>query len=227
MKKNILLLVLFCLVSIHLINPQIIVKSIEGFAQYKKTSTSEWIPLKVEDKLENGYIIYTGFKSNVTIQTPTSIIEVKPLTQMTVESIISTNEKISTDLYLKYGKIKAVVNPNKQTQTLFKVRSANSTASVRGTSFVFGENQLFVEDGTVLFLTDSNFSLLVQKDEASFIDNFGNIVTPFQNKIYSSTVSTMALGTTSEEENIYDSQSKNETKTGNIIVNIKVKGGQR
>src|SRR4030043_1960722 len=164
MKKTLLvklIIISAILLLSYTLNAQITVKSITGFVQFKKNISSEWIIPKVGDKLEPGYIIYTGFKSTAVIQTPNAVIEVKPLSQITISSLLVSQDKVSTDIYLKYGKVKAEVNINKQTQTLFKVRSANSTASVRGTKFLFGDKELFVDAGTVYLLSDANFSALV------------------------------------------------------------------
>lgn len=208
------------------IYPQATVKVIQGFAQSKENTSADWKPLKVGDKLQNGSIIYTGFKSTVIVQTVNATIEIKPLTQMTLASIIASENKITTDLELKYGKVKAEVNTNKETQTLFKVRSANSTASVRGTSFTFGEDELFVNHGTVLFTTDSNISLLVQKNESSSTNKFGETVRPMQHKFANATVTTTPVGTSSGESDMDNNLTTRRTQAkGNIIINIKVTGG--
>ncbi len=208
----------------YALNAQITVKSITGFVQYKKNISSEWIIPKVGDKLEPGYIIYTGFKSTALIQTPNAVIEVKPLSQITISSLLVSQEKVETDIYLKYGKVKAEVNINKQTQTLFKVRSANSTASVRGTKFLFGDKELFVDEGTVYLLSDANFSALVQRNENAIISTFGDISSGAENRMAQSNINTNPMGTDPSEGDFSDSlglgASKGEAK---IIIRINVK----
>jgi len=222
---KLLLIGLFFAVS-FLINSQVTVKTITGFAQVKESANSDWRALKVGDKLQNGSVIYTGFKSSVIIQTIDATVEIKPLTQMTIASIIASENRVTTDLKLKYGKVKADVNTNKQTQTLFKVRSANSTASVRGTSFIFGDNELIVNEGTVLFTTDFNLNLFVQRNEFSSTNRFGETTHPMQNRFSNASISTSPIGTSSGESDMdIGTGTRKIQAKGNIIINIKVIGG--
>ncbi|MBN2544220.1 MAG: FecR domain-containing protein [Spirochaetes bacterium] len=222
MKKIIIILLIIFIT--YTLNAQITIKSIIGFVQFKKDINSEWIIPKVGDKLQPGYIIYTGFKSTAVIQTPNAVIEVKPLSQITISSLLVSQDKISTDIYLKYGKVRAEVNVNKQTQTLFKVRSANSTASVRGTIFEFGDKELLVDEGTVYLLSDSNFSALVEKNETAVISTFGDITSPADNKVVSAAVNTNPLGTSQGEGDFSDVLGINSIKSeAKIIIRIYVK----
>ena len=181
MSKQKFFLTLLFFIQMTLFFGQIKLVSLSGYVQLKYDEKSNWITPKAGDLLKTGYIIYTGFNSSAVIQINNSKIDVKPVTQISIAGLLSANNKEQTDLSLKYGNIKAEVNKNKETQIVFKVRSANSTASVRGTSFIFGDDELFVEKGTVQFLSDYGFDTLVQAGEKANVSKLSMSTTPMQN----------------------------------------------
>jgi hypothetical protein len=178
MKKG--LFIFFVLSLCFYVNPQdISLYSVTGLVKIKADeNAANWTVAKAGQKLALGNLVFTGLDSTAIIQTVNAKIEVKALSQASVKSLVETKDNIVTDVYVKYGKIKANVDKNKEVKTLFKVRSANSTASVRGTIFTFGESTLFVEDGTVQLVNDYENSALVQKGERADIINLDVIKAP-------------------------------------------------
>jgi hypothetical protein len=191
--------------------------SISGVVQFKETENAKWVKASVGQKLSAGFFIYTGFDSNAVIQTPNAKIEVKPLSQVSIASLIADKKNIVTDVYLKYGKVKANIEKNAEVKTLFKVRSANSTASVRGTYFGFGNDEATVENGVVNLTNANGSSVLVQVGEnasAGFMQPLG---TPAKNKELGSSVNFLPLGISGAEfGNIKDIGGNN--SSSNIII---------
>ena len=140
MKRKYITAVLFFISALYLSGESIRLISTSGIVQVRTSQTGNWLKAVQGQNLKTGYFIYTGFNSTAVIQTDNAKIEVKALSQASVSTLVATKENIETDIYLKYGKVKAEVEKSDDVRTVFKVRSTNSTASVRGTIFTFGEN---------------------------------------------------------------------------------------
>lgn len=111
---------------------------------------SEWKAAKVGDILKKGAVISTGFKSSCTINIDGSTVTLDPMTRITIEKLASNSTKSQTNLYLNNGKMGADVKKTAGKKVDFKVTSAASTASVRGTSFIFFANgKLVTTEGLV------------------------------------------------------------------------------
>jgi hypothetical protein len=178
MKKGILS-ALFCFISLFIFSQDISLYSVNGLVKIKTDeNAANWTVAKAGQKLALGNVIFTGLKSEAIIKTINALIEVKALSQASVKNLVETKDNIVSDVYVKYGKVKANVDKNREVKTVFKVRSANSTASVRGTIFTFGENALFVEEGTVHLVNDYDNSALVQKGEKAYIRKLDVIEAP-------------------------------------------------
>jgi FecR protein len=167
---------------IFYINAQdITLLSATGTVQIKPNEKANWVAAKVGQKLGIGNFIFTGFNSNAVLQTIKAKIEVKPLTQVSIDTLVQDNSNIITDVQLKYGKVTATVDKKEDKTVLFKVRSANSTASVRGTQFTLSDDELYVKEGTVYLVNNKiNNSLLVQKNERVYIPNLDIIKDPYK-----------------------------------------------
>lgn len=174
---NIILVLIFSTVFFY--GEKIIISSFNGLVQVKKDTALNWQNVSKGQQLDIDTYIYTGFNSYALLQTHNAKIEVKPLSQVKVASLIAVKENVATDLYLKYGKVKANVETSKDVKTIFQVRSANSTASVRGTIFTFGEDMLYVEEGTVLLKSKHGDFALVQKNEKAYSPFMGMIENPY------------------------------------------------
>ena len=222
MKKYNLSIILFFLAFCCYAN-SIRLVDLTGIVQVKATVSSGWQKAVSGQALKPGNFIYTGFNSSCIIQTNNAKIEVKPLSQTSVNSLISTKESIETEVYLKYGKVKADVQTSENVRTVFKVRSANSTASVRGTIFTFGENILFVESGTVELLGAHSDSVLVQKNEKASVRFLQFIDNPLAEKLKLYQVNAGPLGLAEAETSSGSTRTRtggSPVTTANVIINI-------
>jgi len=196
--------------------------SLEGVVQVKASENSEWRNASVGDKLAAGYFIHTGFKSTAIIQSNTIKLEVKPLTQITVAALLKEGDTISSDVLLKYGKVKADVQKSEDVKTMFKVRTANSTASVRGTAFTFGDNILNVERGKVELINDSGSSVFVLGGESAKAPKMDGLSTPYSETLDGYNVSTLPMGMSQSEINSVKSPFGNGGSHGEGSVIIKI-----
>ncbi len=164
------------------------VVSIQGVVQTKKNQPESWAKVVAGDMLAPGNLIFTGFNSSAILEYNTIKIEVKPLSQLQISSLFSDSNKTVSDVYLKYGQIKADVKRIDTVKTDFKVRSANTTASVRGTGFTFGNDVLLVEHGTVLYEDTLFNNALAQSGEQyqyakylySIVENIETLVAGYE-----------------------------------------------
>ena len=219
-KVKVLFLIVFLGLNIFCLDVKLI--SMSGTVQVKENEKAQWVLAKEGQILESGFYIYTGLKSLAIIEQGKTKIEIKPLTQATISSILQSGDTIATDVLLKYGKIKATVEKVENAKTMFKVRSANSTASVRGTVFVFGEDTLEVERGTVFFIGDNQNSTLVQSGEKSLYYNFDVISSPFVESGNQYYIDALPFGLTDTESKGDTNLNTNKKQSTNSFVKIKI-----
>ena len=142
------------------------VTKITGKAQVQKGA--DWIPLSVGQTLTPGDTISTGFRSELLLQIGPSVVTVKPLSRLTLQTLIQTGTELQTDLYLRVGKIDAQVNKSEVvTSQKFNAGSPVATASVRGTSFSFDTINLEVTRGLVNFTDFHGNTVSVPLGEAA------------------------------------------------------------
>lgn len=111
-----------------------------------------WISLQEGDIIEKGAVISTGFRSSAIISIKKSEFKLGPLTRITIEDLVSSQEDDTTQLFIDSGSIDANVNPDSGKRVGFKVRSPVATASVRGTIFNLNcAGDLRVERGAIAF----------------------------------------------------------------------------
>lgn len=149
-KKTILfvlIIIAFCLPSMA---DDAVFKTVNGNVEYRVSPDGEWQKAEKGISIPQGSDISTGFKSSSAILVNDSVVMVKALTRMSLDEIVKTNNGPVTGLYLLSGKVQVEVKPSVNTEkTEFKIRSPMSTASVRGTGFVYDCQNLLVGHGRV------------------------------------------------------------------------------
>ncbi|MFP4492235.1 MAG: FecR domain-containing protein [Spirochaetaceae bacterium] len=118
--------------------------------------------------------ISTGFNSEAEIAIGESTLEVDALTRMDLEELIEKEGTIDTTLNLKVGKVKADVRSSEGMRNNFKLRSPQSTAAVRGTSFEYDGYTLTVDEGVVTLSNNIGQSRTVSQGEGSSTDGFSS-----------------------------------------------------
>jgi hypothetical protein len=110
-----------------------------------------------------------------------STITVRPLTRLSLEEIIRSQNGEQVNLYLQTGRVRAEVNPPSGGTVNFSVRSPSVTASVRGTSFDFDTENLRVAEGRVQYSLANGRQVYVDERERSYVDEANNrVASPFE-----------------------------------------------
>ncbi|MFP3043745.1 FecR family protein [Treponema primitia] len=148
MKKLIPLMLLIC-ISVSLSAQTAFIRDLTGTVEVKLPGSAEWTLALIGQGIENQTVISTGFKSTARIGLGNSVLTVQPLTRLTLEQIQEAASTEQVKLYLQTGRVRADVTPPSGGKVDFTVRSPSVTASVRGTSFEFDGQRLWVEEGRV------------------------------------------------------------------------------
>ncbi len=129
--------------------------SVRGKVEYRLPGQG-WRNASVGDRVPTGAQISTGFNSSANIELEEAVLRVTALTRMRIEELVQKEGLISTDINLKVGRIQAEVKSSEGLRHNFKLRSALSTAAVKGTSFMYDGVNLETFDGTVRFTNPFN-----------------------------------------------------------------------
>jgi hypothetical protein len=162
--------------------------SVSGKVEYRLPGQG-WRSAAVGDRVPTGTQISTGFNSRASIEIEQAVLRVEALTRMRIDELVKKEGLISTDINLRVGKIQAEVKRTEDLRHDFKLRSAQSTAAVRGTSFVYDGVNLETFDGTVHFTNPFNIGRNVSAGADAVIGEEGilpsgtqddDFMTPFE-----------------------------------------------
>ena len=180
MKHLVIALVLFLAAAgIFAQNQNAVIKEITGTVELKAPGQANFRPARVGERVGNTTIISTGFKSTAVIEIGSSTITVRPLTSLSLETILGTNEGPATNLELRTGRVRVDVNPPAGSRANFNVQSPSSTASVRGTNFEMDFMNITVNKGTVVFGSGDQ-PVLVTAGQSTWVDTVtGKVLNTF------------------------------------------------
>lgn len=148
--RKVLFLALLALTP-SLFSLEAVIVEITGRVKIRMSADGRWQKAETGQVLPADGMISTGLKSTAKLDLGNAELEVLPLTRMSVDALVDSEESVSTSLFLKGGKIKANVKAIEGKENDFKIKSPVATASVRGTSFEFSGNELKVTQGKVAF----------------------------------------------------------------------------
>lgn len=168
MKKYILIILLLLIGTFLFAEITAVVKDISGKVEIMAPGGS-WKKAAEGMKIEEGYFISTGFRSEAVLELGPSKVIVKQLTRMKLEELVEKEGTVSTSLNLRVGKIKAEVRTTAGLRQDFRLTSPVSTAAVRGTSFEYDGVNLKVLEGSVEFTNQRGQRRLVPAGVASRI----------------------------------------------------------
>ncbi|MDZ7793084.1 MAG: FecR domain-containing protein [Spirochaetia bacterium] len=162
--------------------------AVTGKVEYRLPG-SNWQKAAVGVRVPTGARISTGFNSRASIEIEEAVLHVDALTRMRIDELVKKEGLISTDINLKVGRIQADVQRTEGLRHNFKLRSAQSTAAVRGTSFIYDGINLAVFDGTVRFSNPFDIGRNVSAGDEATMGQDGllrsgilddNFMTPFE-----------------------------------------------
>lgn len=150
------------------------VETVSGSVEFRPPGGS-WQTVREGQQIDRGTTLSTGFNSRAQLRLTNSIIDVAPLTRMTLEELVQTSDTVSTDLFVRVGRVRANVQTTEGIQSEFRLRSSTATASVRGTDFSFDTKRTTVNEGTVNVANFLGRSTNVPQGGSAVIQQFGSI----------------------------------------------------
>jgi hypothetical protein len=181
--KNLLFVTIFVLTGLSAYAQSAVIERITGTVEIKQPREASFKAAKNGDSLFKETVISTGFKSFAVVKTGSTTITVRPLTILSLTEIQKLSETETLEVNLQAGRVRVDVKPPAGTKALMSVSSPSATASVRGTSFEFDTNNLYVNEGRVSFSGNRGQSFLVGAGETSRVDQSGRASNPADERI--------------------------------------------
>lgn len=150
------------------------VESLTGKVEIRPQGGS-WQAASEGQRIAPGSTVSTGFGSRATLRLADSLLEVDPLTRMTLEELVETSDTVSTDVFVRVGRTRANVQSAEGVRSDFRMRSPITTASVRGTQFSFDTKTTSVTEGTVTVANFLGRSTSVAQGGSAVVQEFGSI----------------------------------------------------
>jgi len=155
MKSKAFFLVLAALLlaapALSAAQPTAVLTSLKGKVEVKAPGATAWTAATEGQVLSPAVTLSTGFDSSVVVVIDKTTIQVKPLTRMTIDKLVSAGGTVKTSTFLRVGSVSASVKSAEGVKQDLKVQSPYSTASVRGTEFDYDGLRLKVSEGLVAF----------------------------------------------------------------------------
>lgn len=146
-----------------------VIQEIRGKVE-TRIGTGEWTAAAEGQVIPVGATISTGFGAQALLEVGDASITVQPLTRLTIEELVREQGTQRTDLFLGVGRVRADVRTGEDTTHDFKVRSAVSTAAVRGTSLVYDGYSVTGLVGLIVFESNEGFLQLVGQGDQTTLD---------------------------------------------------------
>jgi hypothetical protein len=140
------LLVLLALPAFAAVEARIV--SVDGTVRVSAGDGS-WQEAEAGTLLGSGDMIATGFRGSAVIEIGRSEVDVSPLSQVSIAELAEREDVDAARLSMPFGKVNARVRSAENRRADFRVVSPVSTASVRGTDFVYDGISLQVSKGDV------------------------------------------------------------------------------
>jgi opacity protein-like surface antigen len=134
---------------------------------------SGWRPAVDDMRVPSGSMISTGFNSRAILDLGESTVEVRPLTRMSITELVRRESRVTTELFLDVGRVRAEVRSGEGLRHDFTVRSTVSTASVRGTVLEGDGEEWESEEGTFEVTNRGGRKVTVTGGESTTVSGFG------------------------------------------------------
>jgi len=176
--KKLLLAAIFILVGLNVFCQDAFIEQLTGSVEIKQPRDNAFKAAKQGDKLSQDTIVSTGFKSFAVIKMGSTTMTVRPLTTLSLTEIQKEEGAETVNVNLQTGRVRVDVKPPAGTKASTTLTSPSTTASVRGTSFEFDTNNLYVNEGVVSYVGKNGQNILVSAGGSSRIDHTGQVTSP-------------------------------------------------
>lgn len=174
LKRTLLIMIALLLVgSAAFAQVRATVESLSGKVEVRAEGGS-WQAVSEGEQIARGSTISTGFNSSARLQLADAVLEVEPLTRMTLEELVETSDSVSTDVFVRVGRTRSNVQSAEGVRSDFRMRSPITTASVRGTAFEFDTKRTSVTEGTVTVANFLGRTHSVPQGGSASIEEFGS-----------------------------------------------------
>ena len=150
--------------------PKAIIKEFSGQVELQQAGSETWKKAAPGQVIEGDTIISTGFKSSALIGIGESLLNVRPLTRLSLREISATAEKETISMGLQAGRVHADVKPPAGLKSSYTVHGPSATASTRGTVFEVDTFSLRVLKGSIEYTGLSGFPVIVNMGGYSYIN---------------------------------------------------------
>ena len=168
MKRFTIILLLF--VAAGVFAQQAVIREITGTVEVKQKGSAAWETAARGQSVEMDTTISTGFKSYALIRIGNSVLNVRPLTRLTITEISTRAETETIRINLNAGKMQAEVRAPTGGKPEFWLQTPPATASVRGTVFEMGIFELWVIEGSVEYRGSSGAGVVVDAGGYSYVN---------------------------------------------------------
>ena len=147
-----------------------VIKELTGTVEFKLPGAETWENAVKDQAVAVNTVISTGFKSNALIDLGNSLINVRPLTRLSIRELRASAGTETVNVNLQTGRLRLDVNPPSGTRASVSVQGPMSVSSVRGTVFEVSVFELWVLEGSIEYRGNSGAPVIVDAVGYSNVD---------------------------------------------------------
>jgi len=176
--KQLVFMAIFILAGLCVSAQNAVIERVTGTVEIKQPGEKSFKNANSGDKIFKETVIATGFKSLAVIRIGSTTITARPLTHLTLTEMQNLTEVETINVNLQAGRVRVDVKPPAGTRASTTISSPSAVASVRGTSFEFDTDNLYVNEGAVSFSGNRGQNILVSAGGNSRVGQTGQVVSP-------------------------------------------------
>ena len=163
------LLLLLPVVSVAFAQEAVITE-LSGTVEIKKPDSAAWENAVLGQAITGEAIISTGFKSFAVISIGDSLINVRPLTRLSLTEISAQAGIETINAGLQAGRVQLDVKAPAGSKSIYTISTVPAVASTRGTIFEITLFELWVIEGSIEYKGSFGVPLLIDQRGYSYID---------------------------------------------------------
>jgi len=180
--RKLLFITIFIATGFYAFAQDAFIDELTGTVGIKQPKDESFRTANKGDKLFKDTIIQTSFRSIAIIKIGSTTLTVRPITTLSLTEIQKLEETETLNINLQAGRVRVDVKPPAGAKAHATFTSPSSVASVRGTSFEFDINTLYVNEGAVSYIGNKGQSILIRAGESSHVEWTGQVSNPLDEK---------------------------------------------
>jgi len=170
LKKCIIIAVLLLLAVSGGFSQEAVIRELAGTVELKLAGSTAWVNAVQGQSVAGSTVISTGFKSYALLSIGNSVINVRPLTRLSLTEISASQNAETINIGLQAGRVRLDVSPPAGVRSAAKVQTPVATASTRGTIFEVSIFELWVIEGSIEYRGSSGGHVIVDAGGYSTVD---------------------------------------------------------